>query len=128
MTYAGSQDQCMSELCRTKFSGPCLGQENSKVTKSSIFNFQITVLYFISLAYFVLILGHWEVWYIWSKTVHFSPGIYSGDKDMGLLLPDSKWVKTIDILADNGEKEPWIILFYFCGTPQSQIHRTHQVI
>uniref|UniRef100_A0A8C6AZ30 R3H domain containing 1 n=1 Tax=Monodon monoceros TaxID=40151 RepID=A0A8C6AZ30_MONMO len=45
---------------------------------------------------------------------------------MGLLLPDSKLVKTIDILADNCEKEPWIILFYFCGTPQSQIHRTHQ--
>uniref|UniRef100_A0A286XJS7 R3H domain containing 1 n=1 Tax=Cavia porcellus TaxID=10141 RepID=A0A286XJS7_CAVPO len=33
---------------------------------------------------------------------------------------------TIDILADNCGKEPWIILFYFCGTPQSQINKTHQ--
>jgi hypothetical protein len=47
---------------------------------------------------------------------------------MGLLLPDYRWFNTIDILADNCEKEPWVILFYFCGTPQSQIHRTHQVI
>lgn len=76
---------------------------------------------------FVLILGHWKVWYIWSTTVHFSPGIYSGDKDMGLLLPDSRWFSTLDILADNCEKEPWITLFYFCGTPQSQFHRISQV-
>ncbi|KAM5279885.1 R3H domain-containing protein 1 isoform 1-T1 [Ctenodactylus gundi] len=45
---------------------------------------------------------------------------------MGLLLPDYRWFSTVDILADSCEKEPWIVLLYFCGTPQSQIYRTHQ--
>ncbi|XP_006834643.1 PREDICTED: R3H domain-containing protein 1 isoform X2 [Chrysochloris asiatica] len=45
---------------------------------------------------------------------------------MGLLLPNCRWFNTIDILVDNCGKEPWIILFYFCGTPHPQIHKTHQ--
>ncbi|XP_062354076.1 R3H domain-containing protein 1 isoform X2 [Cinclus cinclus] len=45
---------------------------------------------------------------------------------MGLLLPDSRWFITTDILADNCEKDLRIILFYFCGRPQSPNSRTYQ--
>ncbi|XP_014105054.1 PREDICTED: R3H domain-containing protein 1 isoform X4 [Pseudopodoces humilis] len=42
------------------------------------------------------------------------------------LLPDSRWFITTDILADNCEKDLRIILFYFCGRPQSPNSRTYQ--
>ncbi|XP_010140968.1 PREDICTED: R3H domain-containing protein 1 isoform X2 [Buceros rhinoceros silvestris] len=45
---------------------------------------------------------------------------------MGLLLPDSRWFITTNILVDNCEKELWIILYYFCGRPQSPNCRTYQ--
>nr|XP_009675694.1 PREDICTED: R3H domain-containing protein 1 isoform X20 [Struthio camelus australis] len=45
---------------------------------------------------------------------------------MGLLLPDSRWFITTDILVNNCEKKLWIILFYFCGRPQSPNCRTDQ--
>ncbi|XP_074000869.1 R3H domain-containing protein 1 isoform X3 [Numenius arquata] len=45
---------------------------------------------------------------------------------MGLLLPDSRWFITTDILVDNCEKELWSILFYFCERSQSPNCRTYQ--
>ncbi|XP_059676674.1 R3H domain-containing protein 1 isoform X2 [Gavia stellata] len=45
---------------------------------------------------------------------------------MGLLLPDSRWFITTDILVDKCEKELQIILFYICGRLQSPNCRTYQ--